>query len=62
MKTEERKDLVETTNRDEIIILEEAKGSRENFLIRNNNLNRVNAKPTMNNPVSNALNKNMFRR
>ena len=62
MRTEERRGLVETTNQDEVIVIEEAKGNKENFLIRNNNMNRVNTKPNMNNPVSNALNRNMFKR
>ena len=62
MRTEERKNLVETTNQDQVFIEEEVRGNKENFLIRNNNMNRVNAKPTMNDPISNALNRNMFKR
>lgn len=62
MRTEERRNLVETTNQDEVIVLEEVRGNKENFLLRNNNMNRVNTKPNMNNPVSNALNRNMFKR
>ena len=62
MRTEERRGLVETTNQDDVIVTEEVRGNKENFLIRNNNMNRANTKPTMNNPVSNALNRNMFKR
>lgn len=62
MKAEERKNLVETTNQDQIIVPEEAKGNKENFLLRNNNMNRINARTNMNNPVSDALNRNMFKR
>lgn len=62
MRTEERRNLVETTNQDQVIVTEEARGNKDNFLIRNNNMNKVNSKPNMDNPVSNVLNRNMFRR
>ena len=62
MRTEERRNLVETTNNDEVIIEKEVRVNKENFIIRNNNMNRVNAKPNNNNPVNNALNRNMFKR
>ncbi|MBQ9071866.1 MAG: hypothetical protein IJY25_01755 [Bacilli bacterium] len=62
MRSEERRNLVETTNTDAIITQEEVRGSRDNFLLRNNNMRNANAKPTMNNPVSNALNRNMFKK
>ena len=62
MRTDERRNLVTTTNQDQVLVTEEARGNKDNFLIRNNNMNRVNAKPNMNNPVSNALNRNMFKR
>lgn len=62
MRTEERRGLVETATQDEVSVASETRGSKENFLIRNNNMNRVNTKPTINNPVSNALNRNMFKR
>ena len=62
MRTDERRNLVETTNQDSVIVIEEAKGKKDNFLLRNNNMNRVNSKPIANNPVSNALNRNMFKR
>lgn len=62
MRVEERRNLVETTNNDEVIIEKEVRGNKENFIIRNNNMNRVNSKPIVNNPVSAALNRNMFKR
>ena len=62
MRTEERRDLVETTNKDNVVTVEEAKGNKENFIVRNNNMMNANAKPVPNNPVSNALNNNMFKR
>ncbi len=62
MRTDERRNIVITTNQDQVLVTEEARGNKDNFLIRNNNMNRVNAKPNMNNPVSNALNRNMFKR
>ena len=39
-----------------------AKGNQENFVLRNNNMRNANAKPVQNNPVMNALNRNMFKR
>ena len=62
MRTDERRNLVQTTNQDKVFVNEEIRGNKENFLLRNNNMNRVNKKPTMNNPVSNALNRNMFKK
>ncbi|MBQ2946596.1 MAG: hypothetical protein IJE04_01925 [Bacilli bacterium] len=62
MRTEERRNLVTTINHDKVLVTEEVRGNKDNFLIRNNNINRINAKPNINNPVSNALNRNMFKR
>lgn len=62
MRMEERRNLVETTNQDKVIVTEEVRGNKDNFLLRNNNINRLNTKPNANNPVSNALNRNMFKR
>lgn len=62
MRVDERKNLVETTNQDKVIVTEEVRGNQDNFVLRNNNMRNVNVKPTANNPVSNALNRNMFKR
>lgn len=62
MKVEENKPDVKTVNIDHSEYIEEARGSKDNFVLRNNNMRNANAKPTMNNPVSNALNRNMFKR
>ena len=62
MRSEERKNLVETTNQDRVIVTEEVRGNKDNFLLRNNNMRQANVKPTSNNPVSNALNRNMFKK
>ena len=62
MRMEERRNLVETTNQDKVIVTEEVRGNKDNFLLRNNNINRLNTEPNANNPVSNALNRNMFKR
>ena len=62
MRTDERKNMVTTTNQDQVIVTEEVRGNKDNFLIRNNNMNRMNAKSNENNPVSDALNRNMFKR
>ena len=62
MRSEERRDLVETTNQDTNQFVEEVRGTKENFILRDNNMRQVNVKPTLDNPVSNALNRNMFKR
>lgn len=62
MKSEERKHIVETVNTDKNIHIEEVHGNRENFVIRNNNLNNFNKKVNPDNPVQRALNNNMFKR
>ena len=62
MRAEERRDLVTTTNQDQVLVTEEVRGNKDNFLIRNNNINRVNSQPNANNPVNDALNRNMFKR
>lgn len=62
MRSEERRNMVETTNHDNVHIIEEVKGNRDNFVIRNKNMNIANKKPNLNNPVQNALNRNMFKK
>ena len=62
MRSEERRNLVETTDQDKVIVPEEVRGNKDNFLLRNNNMNRLNTSLNANNPVSNALNRNMFKR
>ena len=62
MRSEERRDLVQTVNHDKAEVIEEIRGNRENFIIRNNNMRQATVKTTMNNPVNNALNRNMFKR
>lgn len=62
MRVDERKGLVETTNNDKAIIVEEHRGNKDSFIIRNNNINRVNQTVNKDNPVARALNKNMFKR
>ena len=59
MRTDERRNLVSTTNQDKIFINEETRGNKDNFLLRNNNMNRVNSKSTT---TSNLSNRNMFKR
>lgn len=61
MRSEERRNIVETTNQDKIQVPEEVRGSKDNFVLRNNAMNNVNYKQVPNNPVSNALNRNSFK-
>lgn len=62
MKVQENKPDIQTVDTDVNIECEEVRGSRENFLLRNNNMRNANSKPAMNNPVSMAMNRNMFKR
>lgn len=57
MRISENKPNIETVNTDKTILKEEARGNRENFLLRNNSMMNVNRKVNPNNPVRNALNK-----
>lgn len=52
---------VETANHDSTTIPEEAKGNKENFVIRNYKINTANA-PIKSNPVSDALNRNRYKK
>ena len=62
MKIEENKPDIKTANFDQTIEKEDVRGSRENFIIRNNNIMKVNMRSNPNNPVSNAMNRNMFKK
>lgn len=62
MKVEERRNIVTTTNNDAVIVPEETRGTRENFIVRNKAINNANTKPLQNNPVSQAMQRNMFKR
>lgn len=60
MRVAENRPDVETVNADKTISKEEARGKKENFVIRNNNMRNTNASVSPNNPVSNAMNRNLF--
>ncbi len=62
MRVEENKPDVKTVNRDKSETNYEVRGNRENFVIMNNNMRNANVKTNSNNPVSNALNRNMFKK
>lgn len=57
MKMNENKPSVSTTNNNRTILKEEAKGKRENFVLRNTNINNVNRK---NKDLNNILNRKGF--
>ncbi len=64
MRTEEHKTDVQTSqgdkkNREHPI--EEVRGTRDKFIIRNNNMNMANKAPSMNDPVFRALRNNSFK-
>lgn len=62
MRMEENRPNIETVNQDKTIVYEEARGSRDNFILRNNNMANVNSRVNPNNPVANAMNRNMFKK
>ena len=62
MRSEERRNIVETTNQDKVLVTEEVRGNKDKFILRNNNMRQANVRSTMDNPVSNALNRNMFKK
>lgn len=62
MRVDERKTIVETTNQDKIFIEKDVRGNKDKFLLRNNSMRQVNLKKSTDNPVSRALDKNMFKR
>lgn len=62
MRTEERRKTIETSNNDSINVTEEVRGNINNFVIRNNNMMNANRGVNPNNPVQNALNRNMFKK
>ena len=62
MRMAENRPDIQTVNSDKKIEKVEARGSRENFVLRNHNIMNVNKTFNSNNPVSNALNKNTFKK
>ena len=60
MKINENRPDIKTINTDKKIIREDVRGNKENFVLRNNNMMNANTKVNPNNPVSNAMNKNLF--
>jgi len=62
MRIEKNRSNVKTANNDINILKEEARGLRENFVLRNNNMRNANKAVNPNNPVSNAMNRNIFKK
>lgn len=63
MKIEEnRPDIKTVDTNSNVEIIEEVRGNRENFILRNNNMRNANTNPNLNNPVKNAMDRNMFKR
>ena len=62
MKMDERKANIQTVVTDKTFIKEDVSGSKDDFIIRNNNMMNANRKINSNNPVRNAMNKNAFRK
>lgn len=62
MRSEERRNLVQTTDSSESIKpLEETRGTKDNFIVRNSHINNFNKPANQNNRVIDALN-NRFNR
>jgi len=62
MRVNENRPDIKTVEVNHEIIIEETRGNRENFVVRNANMRNFNVKPSSNNPISNAMNRNMFKR
>ena len=62
MKVEENKNNVETTKSEVVFIKEEVRGNQDKFIIRTNNMRNANTRSTVNNPISIAINRNMFKK
>lgn len=62
MKVEENKPNIKTVSTSSTFIKEEVRGNKDNFILRNNNMMNANRKVNSNNHVSNAMNKNMFKK
>jgi len=62
MKVEENKSDIQTTKSEVIFTKEEVRGNQDNFIIRTNNMRNANRGPAANNPVSNAMNRNMLKK
>jgi len=62
MRINENKPEVKTVNLDKTINLEETRGNRENFVVRNSRLLNSNVRVNPNNPVARALNNNLFKK
>ena len=64
MRSEEHKTDVQTSSNDKSnsdIPVEEVRGTRDKFIIRNNNMNMANKAPSANDPVFRALRNNSFK-
>ena len=62
MRIAENKPNVQTVNNDKSIEKIEARGAKDNFVLRNHNMMNANRTINANNPVNNAMNKNIFKR
>lgn len=63
MRTEERKNLVQTTDSNtNAMRVEETRGNIDNFVVRNSHMNNLNKPLNQNNPVQRAMNNNMFKK
>ena len=62
MESERNRNIVETVNTDQVIVPEETRGNIDNFVVRTKAMNSANTRPLPNNPVSQAMRRNMFKR
>lgn len=62
MKIDENKPNIQTASADVVVFKEEVRGAKENFVLRNRNIMNANTTSASNNPVSNAMNRNMFKK
>ncbi len=63
MRSEERRNLVQTTDSNtNAMRVEETRGNIDNFVVRNSHMNNLNRPLNQNNPVQRAMNNNMFKK
>ena len=62
MKIDENKPEVNTYEEKKSTYIEETRGEKDNFVLRNYNMRNANRSVPSNNPSMNAMNRNMFRK
>ena len=62
MRIDENKPNIETINHDKVIVYQETRGNKDNFILRNKIMSNANSRINSNNPVADAMSRNMFKK